>query len=91
MKDLQAPWISKCLKKLSKQKQKLHIKFLKNKSTQNEQIEKNYQHLFEKLCKKAMQKYDQSILKDCQNDMIRSWERMKEITGKYKANSNRFP
>ena len=91
VKNLQAPWISKCLKKSSKQKQKLYIKFLKNKSTQNEQIEKNYQHLFEKLCKKAMQKYYQSTLKDCQNDMIRSWERMKEITGKYKANSNRFP
>ena len=49
--DLQAPWISKGLKKLSKQKQKLYIKFLKNKSTQNEQIYKNNKHLFEKLRK----------------------------------------
>ena len=32
VKDLQAPWISKGLKKSSKQKQKLYIKFLKNKS-----------------------------------------------------------
>ena len=29
VKDLQEPWISKCLKKLSKQKPKLYIKFLK--------------------------------------------------------------
>ena len=35
VKDLQAPWISKGLKKLYKQKQ------LKNKSAQNEQIYKN--------------------------------------------------
>ena len=40
VKKLQAPWISKGLKKLSKQKQKLYIKFLKTKLTQNEQIYK---------------------------------------------------
>ena len=53
VKDLQAPWISTGLKKSSKQKQKLYIKFLKTKLTQNEQIYKNYKHLFEKLRKKA--------------------------------------
>ena len=42
IKDLQSPWISKGLKKSSKQKQKLHIKFLKNKSIQNK---KNLQEL----------------------------------------------
>ena len=82
VKDLQAPWISKGLKKSSKQKQKIYIKFLKNKSIQNEQICKNYKHLFEKLRKKAKQTYYQSILKDCQNDMTRTWQIMKEITGK---------
>ena len=79
------------MKKSSKQKQKLHIKFLKNKSTQNEQIYKNYKHLFQKLRKKAKQTYYQSILKDCQNDMTRPWQVIKEITGKRKVNSNRFP
>ena len=34
-KGLQLPWISKRLKKLSNQTQKLYIKFLKNKSIQN--------------------------------------------------------
>ena len=62
VKNLEAPWISKGLKKSSKQKQKLYIKFLKNKSIQNEQIYKNYKHLFEKLTKKANQTYYQSIL-----------------------------
>ena len=38
-----------------------------------------------------MQTYYQSIPKDCQNDMIRTWEGMKEIMGKCKVNSNRFP
>ena len=54
-KGLYATWISKGLKKSSKQKQKLYIKFLKNKSTQNKQIYKNYKHLFEKLRRKAKQ------------------------------------
>ena len=36
-KDLQAPTISKGFKKSSKQKQKLYIKFLKDKSIQNKQ------------------------------------------------------
>ena len=51
-KDLQVTWISKGLKKSSKQNQKLYIKFLKNKSTQNKQIYKNYKHLFKNYVKK---------------------------------------
>ena len=78
------------MKKSTKQKQKLYIKFLKNKSTQNKQIYKKYKHLFEKLRKKAKQTYYQSILKDCQNDIICTWQIMTEITGKCKVNSNRF-
>ena len=37
---------------------------------------------FEKLHKKVMQTYYQSLLKDCQNDMKRTWQIMKEIAGK---------
>ena len=76
---------------MSKQKQRLCITFLKNKLIQNEQIYKNYKHLFEKLHKKAKQTYYQSILKGCQNDMTRTWQIIKEITGKSKVNCNRFP
>ena len=69
----------------------MYIKFLQNKSTQNEQIYKNYDHLSEKLRKKAKQTYYQSKLKVCKNDMTRTWKIMKEITVKCKVNSNRFP
>ena len=31
------------------------------------------------------------MLKGCQNDMTRTWQIMKEIAGKCKVNSNRFP
>ena len=82
VKDLQAPWVNKGLKKLSKQKQKLYIKCLKNKSIQNEQIYRNYKHLFEKLRKKAKQTYYKSALKDCQNDMTHTWQMMNKNHGK---------
>ena len=79
------------MKKLSKQKQKLCIKFLKDKSIQNEQIYRNYKLLFEKLLQKAKQTFHQSLLKDCRNDTKRTSQIMKEITGKSKLSSNRFP
>ena len=41
--------------------------------------------------KKARQTYCQSILKDCQNDVTPTWQKMKEITGKSKVNSSKFP
>ena len=66
------------------------MKFLKNKSIQNEQIYKNYKHLFEKLLKKAKQTYYQSILNECQNDMTHKWQIIKEITGKTKVNPSKF-
>ena len=63
----------------------MYIKFLKNKSIQNEPVFKNYKHLFEKLHKKAKQTYYQSILKDYQNDMTRKRQITKEITEKKKS------
>ena len=45
------------LKKLSRQSKSFMLKFLKNKSIQNEQIYKNYKHFVEKLCVKAKQTY----------------------------------
>ena len=47
----------------------MYIKFLKNKSIQNEHIYKNYKDLFEKLRKEAKQTYYQSMFNDCENDI----------------------
>ena len=51
--DIKSPWISKSLKKSSKTKQRLYIKFLKTKTLEDESKHKNYKSLFEKLRKKA--------------------------------------
>ena len=48
-KNLKTPWFSKGLKKSSKTKPRLYIKFLKNKSAESEKKYKNYENLFEKL------------------------------------------
>ena len=52
-KDVKNPWMSKALKKLSIQKQKLYVKYLKQKTTESEKTYKDYKNLFNKLIKKA--------------------------------------
>ena len=49
LKNLKTPWFSKGLNKSSKTKQRLYIKFLKDKSTESEKKIKNFKNLFEKL------------------------------------------
>ena len=44
-KDFMSPWMTKGMKKSSKQKQKLYIKYLKNKSRVSEENYKNYKNL----------------------------------------------
>ena len=51
-RDIESPWISIGLKKSSKTKQRLYIKFLKTKTLEDESKYKNYKILFEKLRKK---------------------------------------
>ena len=52
-KDIKYPWISKGLKKSSKTKQRLYIKFLETKTPEDESKYKNYKSLFEKIKKKS--------------------------------------
>ena len=52
-KDTKSPWISKNLKKSSKKKQKLYIKFLKTETLEDEFKYKTYKRLFEKVRKQS--------------------------------------
>ena len=49
--DVKNPWMSKALKKSSIQKQKLYVKYLKQKTTESEKTYKDYKDLFNKLKK----------------------------------------
>lgn len=90
-KGLNSPWITKGLKKSSKTKQKLYIKFLKTKKPENETNYKNYKNLYEKLRKKSKKNFYSDQLKKYQNNSKQLWRIMKEITGKQKENSNSLP
>ena len=56
-KDLQSPWITTGIKKSSKRKQKLYVKFLKNRNSKNELKYKNYKKLFKSIKKRAKKNY----------------------------------
>ena len=52
-KDVKNPWTSKTLKKSSIQKEKLYVKYLKQKTTDSKKTYKDYKNLFNKLIKKV--------------------------------------
>ena len=91
IKDIKTPWFSKGMKKSSKQKQKLYIKYLKKKTYETEMQYKNYKNLFEKLKRKAKQNHYTKLISKYQNDSKKTWQVLKEITGKLKLNKNNFP
>ena len=71
-KNLETSWFSKGLKKSSKTKQKLYIKFLKNKSAESEEKYKNYKNLFEKLKIKSKKNYYAFLLNKYKYDTKRT-------------------
>ena len=90
-KQVRSPWISRGLKKSSKTKQKLYINYLKNKSLETELRYKEYKYLFEKLRKKSKKSYYSNLLKKYANDSKRTWQVMKELSGKVKSKSISLP
>ena len=90
-KDLKTPWLSKGLKKSSKRKQKLYIKYLKTKTYEAETQYKDYKNLFEKLKRKAKQRHYSALVSKYTHDSKKTWRILKEITGKLKFNESSFP
>ena len=91
MKDLENPWMSLRMKISSRQKQKLYIKFLKQKTIESENEYKSYKNMFEKLKKKSKQLYYLKLLHKYQCNSKKTWQIMKELTGKLKQKSNILP
>ena len=90
-KGIKSPWITKGLKKASKKKQKLYIKFLKTEILEEEFKHKTYKSLFKKLRKKAKTTYYSKLLHKYKTGSKWTWQVMKEITGKQKTKSNLLP
>ena len=83
-KNQKMPWFSKGLKKPSKTKQRLYVKFLKDKSTESEEKYKNHKNHFEKLKIKSKKNYYASLRNKYKYDFKRTWQVMKETTWKQK-------
>ncbi|XP_065652985.1 uncharacterized protein LOC136080294 [Hydra vulgaris] len=90
-KEISSPWITKGLRKSSKIKQKLYIKYLKSKSEKHKQNYKTYTNLFEKLRKSAKKNYYSNLLNKYKHHSKRVWQIMKEVSGKLKPNKNLLP
>ena len=88
-KDIKSHWICKGLKKSSTKKQKLYIKFLK--TFEDEFKCKTYKSLFEKLRKKSKITYYSKLLHQYKTDSKRTWQVMKEISGKQETKPNLLP
>ena len=90
-KGIISPWITKGLTKSSKQKQKLYNKFLKKRNNTNETTYKNYKNLFEKIKNASKKQYYSRLILKYQRNIKKTWNVMKEIIGKSKLQSEKFP
>ena len=84
-------WMSKGLQKSSKKKQKLYERFLKNRSGQNEKRYKDCRSLFKILKEKSKKLFDKKKLMDCENNVKKTWDTIKEVIGKSKLIDNGLP
>ena len=91
-KGLQSPRITRGIKKFSKRKQKLYVKFLKSRNRKNELEYKNYKKLFESIKKRTKKNYFSSLILKHKNNIKKTWDVIKESIGKRRCNNqNVYP
>ena len=78
----QSPWITIGIAKLSKKKQRLYEKFLKNRNPKNEDRYKTYKNLFETITRRSNKKFYSETLQKFKGNAKKTWSVMKEILGK---------
>ena len=90
-KDFQNPWITRETQKSSKFKQRLCVKFLKNRKVKNELEHGNYKKGFESINKGAKKNnYFTSSILNHKYNILKTWEVIKETTGKTRCNKQKF-
>ena len=85
------PWITKGIKKLSKRKQKLYKKFLKNENKKNEKLYKSYKSLFESVKRNSKRIYYSSKILEFKSNAKKTWGAMKELIGKARNTESGLP
>ncbi|XP_065654536.1 uncharacterized protein LOC136081167 [Hydra vulgaris] len=83
-KSLKSSWVNKDLRKSSKVKQKLCIKYLKKPTPENKIIYKNYAKSFESQRKKFKKRYYYDLLEKYKHNSKCTWQIISQITGNSK-------
>ena len=79
------PWLTQGLKDSIKMKNKLYRKYLKVKSAANEMNYKNYRNKLHHLIKIAEKRHYSELLNECQDNIKKTWQIIKNIVNKNKA------
>ena len=86
-----SPWMTKGILKSSKKKQKLYEKFLKHRTVGNLEKYKNYKNLFEMIKRRSKKNYYNSLISQYKNSIKKTWDIIKEVTGKRKLKQSALP
>lgn len=81
-----SPWMTKCIIKSVKQKNKLYKKYLHNPTEKTEKIYKKYKNKLNHVIKAAKRKYYEEQLIKHKHDTKISWKTLNEIMSKHKDN-----
>ena len=86
------PWLSECLKKSIKTKNKMYRKSHKTKNPELESQYKKYRNQLNKLLNLAEKSHYDKLISDNKNNLKKSWQILKEIINKKKTSgcSSRF-
>ena len=87
-KDLESPWITKGIKKSSKKKQRLYLKFLKKRNEKTKKEYQDYKKLFESIKKRSKKLYFSKLILKYKNNIKKTWQVIKEAIGKEKYKQN---
>ena len=85
-KNLANPWMTPNLVKCSKRKQKLYNKFLKNRTSVNENSYKLYKRFYQRLLIVSKKNYYVNKLEVYRGNLKKTWSVINEITGRRKRN-----
>ena len=91
LKNVFSSWMTKGAQKSSKRKQKLYDKFLRSKTNENGKKYKTYKSLFEILNEKYKKNYYSRKLENCEQNMKKTWDTIKQVIGKTKTIKNDIP
>ena len=90
-KDLESPWITKGIKKSSKKKQRLYLKFIKKRNGKTKKEYQDYKKLFESIKKQSKKLYFSKLILKYQNNIKKTWQVIKEAIGKEKCKQQNLP